>query len=434
MNVTGIVRPDVTLLSDYLMVQNGRKSGFFAQRRWILWVAAAVIAVILLASFAWRDDSVSVITATVKRGNIRSLISTNGKVEPINNFEAHAPIGTPVKRVLVKEGDHVKQGQLLVELDSATAQSEAAQALARIRASEADMHAIEHGGTQEEVLTIQAQLVKATADRDAAQRNLDALQRLQQTGAASPGEVRAAQAQLATAEAQLKLLQSKQSDRYSRPEISSVEAKQSEAQSAYSAAQDVLRQLIIRAPFAGVIYSLPVRQGTYVNPGDLILQEADLSKILVRAYVDEPDVARLAPGQRIEVTWDAVPGRIWTGAVSSIPAAVKLHGTRNVGETTCTVSNQDYKLLPNINVGVTIVTAEHDRVLTVPREALRVEGGKPYVYVIKNNELEQQNVETSISDLTRAEVTSGVSEGAKVALSSVNSKPLHDHLPVKVVQ
>lgn len=416
------------------MVQNGRKSGFFAQRRWILWVAAAVIAVILLASFAWRDDSVSVITATVKRGNIRSLISTNGKVEPINNFEAHAPIGTPVKRVLVKEGDHVKQGQLLVELDSATAQSEAAQALARIRASEADMHAIEHGGTQEEVLTIQAQLVKATADRDAAQRNLDALQRLQQTGAASPGEVRAAQAQLATAEAQLKLLQSKQSDRYSRPEISSVEAKQSEAQSAYSAAQDVLRQLIIRAPFAGVIYSLPVRQGTYVNPGDLILQEADLSKILVRAYVDEPDVARLAPGQRIEVTWDAVPGRIWTGAVSSIPAAVKLHGTRNVGETTCTVSNQDYKLLPNINVGVTIVTAEHDRVLTVPREALRVEGGKPYVYVIKNNELEQQNVETSISDLTRAEVTSGVSEGAKVALSSVNSKPLHDHLPVKVVQ
>ena len=167
------------------MVQNGRKSGFFAQRRWILWLAAAVVAVILLASFAWRDDSVSVITATVKRGNIRSLISTNGKVEPINNFEAHAPTGTVVKRVLVKEGDHVKQGQLLVELDAATAESQAAQALARIRGSEADMHAIEHGGTQEEVLTIQAQMVKAVADRDAAQRNLDALQRLQQTGAAS---------------------------------------------------------------------------------------------------------------------------------------------------------------------------------------------------------------------------------------------------------
>jgi len=399
-----------------------------------LWLAAAVVAVILLASFAWRDDSVSVITATVKRGNIRSLISTNGKVEPINNFEAHAPTGTVVKRVLVKEGDHVKQGQLLVELDAATAESQAAQALARIRGSEADMHAIEHGGTQEEVLTIQAQMVKAVADRDAAQRNLDALQRLQQTGAASPGEVRAGQAQLSTAEAQVKLLQSKQNERYSRPEISSVQAKQSEAQSAYSATQDILRQLVIRAPFAGVVYSLPVRQGTYVNPGDLVLQEADLSKILVRAYVDEPDVARLSPGQRIEVTWDAVPGRIWTGAVSSIPAAVKLHGTRNVGETTCTVPNQDFKLLPNINVGVTIVTAEHDHVLIVPREALRMDAGKPYLYVVANNEIQQRNVETAISDLTKAEITSGVSEGMKVALSAVNSKPLHDHIPVKVVQ
>jgi HlyD family secretion protein len=416
------------------MVQSGRKSGSSAQRRWILWAAVAVAAVILLASFASRDDSVPVVTATVRRGNIRSLISTNGKIEPINNFEAHAPTGTVVKRVLAKEGDHVKQGQLLVELDAATAQSQASQALAQIRASEADVNSIEQGGTQEELLTLRAQLVKATADRDAAQRNLDALQKLQQTGAASPGEVRAAQAQLATAEAQVKLLQSKQSERYSRPEISSVQAKQSEAQSAYSAAEDVLRQLVIRAPFAGVVYSLPVRQGTYVNPGDFILQEADLSKVLVRAYVDEPDVARLTPGQRIEVTWDAMPGRIWLGSVNSIPASVKLHGTRNVGETTCTVPNDDFKLLPNINVGVTIVTAEHDHVLTVPREALHLDGGKPYVYLIANNELEHRNVEMAISDLTRSEITSGIPEGAKVALGSVNSKPLRDHLPVKVVQ
>lgn len=185
----------VTFISNHLMAQNGRKSGFFAQRRWILWTAGAVAAVILLASFASRDDSVPIVTATVTRSNIRSLISTNGKIEPINNFEAHAPAGTVVKRVLVKEGDHVKKGQLLVQLDAATAESQSAQALAQIRSSEADMNAIQHGGTQEELLTLQAQLVKATADRDAAQRNLDALEHLQQTGAASPGEVRAAQAQ-----------------------------------------------------------------------------------------------------------------------------------------------------------------------------------------------------------------------------------------------
>ena len=415
------------------MAQSGRKAGFFTRPHWILWAGVAIVAVILLASFAFRDDSVPVMAATVSRSTIRSVISTNGKVEPTQNFEAHAPVGTTVKRILVKEGDHVKKGQLLAELDAANARSQVAQALAQVRAAEAEVSGIEHGGTQEEVLTLRAQLVKARADRDAAQRNLDALSRLQQSGAASPGEVRVAQNQLATAEAQVKLWEAKQTERYSRPEVARVEAQQSEAQSAYSAANDILRQLVIHAPFAGIVYALPVKPGAYVNPGDLVLQEADLSKVLVRAFVDEPDVARLAAGEKIEVIWDAMPGRVWNGSVSAVPAAVKLRGTRNVGETTCMVANQDFKLLPNINVGVTIVTAQHFNALTVPREALRREDSVPYVYQIVNNELLRRSVQTSISNLTQAEVTGGISEGAQVALGAVNSKPLHDHLPVKVV-
>jgi HlyD family secretion protein len=415
------------------MAQSSRKAGFFARRYWILWAGGAIVAVILLASFVFRDDSVPVMAATVSRSTIRSVISTNGKVEPTQNFEAHAPVGTTVKRILVKEGDHVKKGQLLAELDAANARSQVAQALAQVRAAEAEVSGIEHGGTQEEVLTLRAQLVKARADRDAAQRNLDALSRLQQSGAASPGEVRVAQNQLATAEAQVKLWEAKQTERYSRPEVARVEAQQSEAQSAYSAANDILRQLVIHAPFAGIVYALPVKQGSYVNPGDLVLQEADLSNVLVRAFVDEPDVARLAPGEKIEVIWDAMPGRVWNGSVSAVPAAVKLRGTRNVGETTCMVANQDFKLLPNINVGVTIVTAQHFNALTVPREALRREDSVPYVYQIVNNELLRRSVQTSISNLTQAEVTGGISEGAQVALGAVNSKPLHDHLPVRVV-
>ncbi len=415
------------------MAQNGRKAGVIARRRWILAAAAVIVAVVLLASFASRDDSVPVMAVTVSRSTIRSVISTNGKVEPVENFEAHAPVGTTVKRILVKEGDHVKRGQLLVELDAASARSQAAQAMAQMRASDADVNAVERGGTQEEVLTLQALLVKARADRDAAQRNLDALSRLQQSGAASPGEVRVAQGQFAAADAQVKLLESKQTQRYSRPEVARVAAQGSEAQSAYAAAEDVLSQLVIRAPFDGIVYSLPVRQGAYVNPGDLVLQEADLSKVLVRSFVDEPDVARLAPGEKIEVTWDAMPGQVWKGSVSAVPAAVKLHGTRNVGETTCVVANRDFKLLPNINVGVTIVTAEHDNALTVPREALRLDDGTPYVYQVANNQLFRRNVQTAISNLTQAELTSGVAEGTVVALGSVNTKPLRDRLPVKIV-
>jgi len=416
------------------MAQNRAKVGSRARRRWLLWLLGAAVAVIVLASFMSRDDSVPVMTARVSRSAIRSVVSTNGKVEPVQNFEAHAPVGTTVKQVYVKEGDRVKQGQLLVELDAASARSQAAQALAQVRTSEADMNALERGGTQEEVLTLQAQLVKARGEYQASQRNLDALKRLQQSGAASPGEVQTAQNQLDAAAAELKLLETKQKDRYSRPEVTRVEAQRSEAQSAYSAAQDVLNQLVIRAPFAGIVYSLPVKQHSWVNPGDLVLQEADLSKVLVRAYVDEPDVARLAPREKIEVTWDAMPGRIWTGTVTAVPASVKLHGTRNVGETTCIVANQDFKLLPNINVGVTIVTAEHSDALTIPRESLRQDDSVPYVYqVVNNNEIRRQNVQTSISNLTKVEVTGGISEHALVAIASTNSKPLRDGLPVRVV-
>jgi HlyD family secretion protein len=407
--------------------------GFFARRRWLVWAAGIAAAVVLLASFMSRDDAVPVRAALAQRNTIRSVVSTNGKVEPIQSFEAHAPVSTVVRKLLVKEGDHVKKGQLLVQLDDAQARSQAARALSQVSAADADLNAIQTGGNREEVLTVEAQLVKAQGDRDSAQRNLDALQRLQSKGSASVGEVKEAENQLARANAELKLLQQKQKDRYSRPEIARAEAQKAEAQSAHAAAEDTLDQLNIRAPFDGVVYSLPLHHGAYVNPGDLVLQEADLSKVLVRAFVDEPDVGRLARGQAIEVTWDAVPGRIWTGAVSTIPTTVRLRGTRNVGETTCVVDNHDLKLLPNVNVGITIVTAEHRNALTVPREAVRQDDSKTYVYEIVNGELQRRDVQIAASNLTQVEVTGGISDNTEVALASVNSKPLHSGLAVKVV-
>lgn len=416
------------------MVLDTNQPGFLGRKRWLLWAAGIAVAVVFLASFMSRGEVVPVRVAMVERGTIRSLVSTNGKIEPLQSFEAHAPVGTTVRKLLVKEGQHVKKGQLLVQLDDAEASSQAARALSQVRAAQAETSAVQSGGNREEVLTIESQLAKARTGRDTARRNLDALQRLQQNGAASPGEVKQAEDQLSAAETDLKLLQQKQKDRYSQPEIARVEAQKSEAESAYAAIENILRQLNIRAPFDGIVYSLPVHQGSYVNPGDLVLQEADLSKVLVRAFVDEPDVGRLARGQTIELTWDAVPGRTWQGSVNTVPSTVKLLGTRNVGETTCVVDNQDLKLLPNINVGVTIVTAEHPNALTVPREAVRLDGGKTFVFQVVNDELQRRDIQTSISNLTQVEVTGGITDKALLALASTNSKPLHDGLAVKVIR
>ena len=412
-----------------------RNASFLTRHRWIVTTIAILAAVVLLASFMSREPAVPVRAVNAQRGTIRSVVSTNGKVEPLQNFEAHAPVGTTVKKILVREGDQVKKGQLLLQLNDAQARSQAARVQAQVLAAEADLNAIQKGGNHEEILTLGSQITKARTDCDTAQRNLNALQRLREQGAASPGEIKNAEDQLNRANADLDLLLQKQKNRYSQPEIDRVEAQKSEAQAAYSAAEDLLNQLNIRAPFDGVVYSLPVQQGAYLNPGDLVLQEADLSKVRVRAFVDEPDIGRLAPGDKIEVTWDALPERTWEGAVSVVPAVIKLHGSRNVGETTCVVDNKDFKLLPNVNVGVTIITAEHRNVLTVPREAIHQDDdGQAYVYQIVNNELQRRQVQTSISNLTKVEVTGGLPENAVIALGPTNSKPLRNGLAVKVVR
>jgi len=396
----------------------------------------AALAVILLASFgSMRDEVLPIRAVTVERSSIRSVVSTNGKIEPAQNFEAHAPVNTTVRKLYVREGDRVKKGQLLLQLDDAEARSQAARAQAELKGAQANVQAVHQGGSQEEVITLQAQITKARSARDTAERNVDAFKRLQEEGAASAGEVRDAQNALQRSQADYDLLMQKQKDRYSKPEVEHVTAQDSEAQAAYDAAQDILHKSNIVAPFDGVVYALPVKQGAYVQAGDLLLQEADLSKVLVRAYVDEPDIGRLVPGQKTEVTWDALPGRIWSGAVTNLPSTVKLHGTRNVGEMVSLLDNSDFRLLPNINVNVTIVTSQHDNVLTMPREALRLDDSKPYVYQVIENKLRRRDVSVGASNLTRVEVSDGLSDNALVALNTtVTNKSLHDGSPVKVVQ
>ena len=117
------------------------------------------ILLILLYSYL-HQTPLKVRATTVQRGPIRSLVSTNGKVEPIQGFEAHAPIATTVKRILVKEGDHVRKGQLLLQHDDADIRMQAAQAKAQVKAAQAEQASLKAGGTHEEVLTLNSQLVK----------------------------------------------------------------------------------------------------------------------------------------------------------------------------------------------------------------------------------------------------------------------------------
>src|SRR4051812_36828862 len=160
------------------------------RKRWT-WIGV-VLAALLLVAFVSRGNEVPVRAEKAVREPIVNTISTNGKVEPVDNFEAHAPAPTTVKRLFVHEGDAVKAGQKILQLDDANARADAARALAQLKAAEADLAALKTGGTHEEVLDRQAELVKGRAERDSAQRNLQAMKELGRRGAASAAEVQEA--------------------------------------------------------------------------------------------------------------------------------------------------------------------------------------------------------------------------------------------------
>ncbi|MCI0349523.1 MAG: efflux RND transporter periplasmic adaptor subunit [Acidobacteriales bacterium] len=405
------------------------------RRLWLI-VGAVVLAVILLGAYAaLSGEAIPVRAEQARRETIVNTISTNGKVEPVENFEAHAPIATTVRQLLVREGDTVKKGQLLLRLDDAEARAQAARALSQLRAAEANLHAVQVGGTQEEMLNTEAELVKARGELDAAQRNLESMRRLQQRGAASPAEVQAAEERLKAAQAEANVLEQKvKGGRFSRPEVARAQAQVAEARAAYAAARELVGNSNVVSPRPGIVYFLPAREGAYVNPGDLLVQVADLKRLQIRGYVDEPDIGRLGVDQKVNITWDAIPGRTWEGQLTRVPTTVTQRGTRNVGEITVEVSNPDMKLLPNTNVNVSVMTAMQDNALTVSREAIRQEGGHRFVYQIRDGELHPKEVETGISNLTRVEIKNGLKEGELVALGSTNPLlPLKSGEAVRIV-
>ena len=405
---------------------NGKRTGII--------LIALILAVVVLAAFvSLRRSQVPIRVGHAERETITASIATNGKIEALDNFEAHSPVATTVKKLYVQQGQWVKPGQMLLQLEDANARVQAARAEAQLKGAQADIHAVESGGSKEEVLTTRNALVKAQTDREEAQKNLAAMQRLLQTGAASQAEVNAAQDRLRVAEANVQYLDQKLKGRYSQQEVGHVKAEQSEAQASLAAAAQLLRNSNVSTPEGGAVYSLPVQQGAFVNTGDLLVQVADLHRVRVRAFVDEPEIGKLQKGQQVEVTWDALPGRVWKGTLETLPTTVVQRGTRTVGEVTCVVDNGDLKLLPNTNVNVAVITARMENALTVPREAVHQDAKGQYVYQVVNGELHRRDVQTSAANLTRIAVSGNIPDNAVLALGSTNMHSLGPGTLVKPV-
>jgi HlyD family secretion protein len=399
--------------------------------RWV-WLGAAVI--LVLVFFAVRSltrDRLQVRTVQVTRGALESTISTNGRVEPIENVQIHSPIATTIKAVYVQQGDKAPSGKVLLKLDDLQTRARVASAESGVKSAEAALEIATHNGTLEQQQSSTAEINRARMERENAQRDVDTLQKLTATGAAAPSEVSAAKQRLESANLSLDSLQTTSKNRYSPAEVARARAALSDAEANLVAAQNVLSQTTVRAPIAGTIYSMDVKATDFVEEGKTLLRMADLEDERVRAYFDEPEIGQLAVGQPIIIRWDARPGKNWHGHIERVPVTVITYGTRNVGEVLVKVDDADGLLLPDTNVTVTVTTSSEANAITIPREALHVENGKPFVFRVTGSELRRTPVTYGNMNLNQVAILSGLNPGDWVATGTISGQPLQEGVPIK---
>jgi HlyD family secretion protein len=410
------------------------------RNRIVIFLLLAGVAAIFLVWLSGRKPAAKISAMTPTRENLVSSISSNGKVEPISPYVIRAQLNTFVKKIYVTEGQTVKKGQLLLELNVKEVAAQLAETRSKLLRAQDDLRAAKEGGRADEAAKVAADLAKAEAASERLQRNHDSLVRLAAGQAATKEDLAANDQALANAKAEVtRLLAVKQEfDRQARLDAERGELQVQQTLSEMAALEDKVNSGSISAPADGTLYSLPVRAGDFVKLGDLLAEMADLHKVRVRAFIDEPDLGGLEAGEPVVITWDAFPNRTWAGKTEIIPKQVVPHLTRSVGELLCGVSNDKIELLPNINVSVRINSKERLNVLAVPRGAVASEGGRRYVFVVKKNELgvgksrlEKREIKVGIADATSYEVMSGLQEGEMVALPG--DTDLHDGMAVQVV-
>lgn len=402
--------------------------------RWV-WAGAAIVLVLLF--FAVRSltrERLQVRVVQVSRQELVSELSTNGRVEPEENYELHSPLSTNVKAVYVQPGDLVPAGKVLAVLNDVDARARVAAAESGVKSAQASLDAAMHNGTLEQRQASQADITQATLNRNQAQHDLAALVKLNATGAASASEVASARQRLASAQATLTAAQATATNRYSPAEIAQARAALANARASLAAAQSAEAQTTLRAPITGTVYSTDVQPTAFVQAGATLMQMADLHHMRVRAYFDEPDLGKLAIGQPVVVTWDAKPNLSWKGHIERVPSTVTIYGTRNVGEVLVALDGPDGQLLPNTNVTVRVTISSLANTLSVPREALHMEGGQDFVYRIVHGELKRTPVTIGTITITQAAILSGLNVGDWVATGTITGQPLQEGMPIKEVK
>jgi HlyD family secretion protein len=401
------------------------------KRKWMIALLATLFAVLIIIVLSRRGHDPRVQLSPVTREDLISAITSNGKVEPVSPFTARAEFPAFVLDVKATEGQAVHRGQVILVLDATDIRAQLSQARADLLAAKTDLQNGRTGGPPDEVAQLQGNIVNAQTQVANLERTEQALKQLLAKQAATQDEVAQNEASLATARSNLLTLQQKKAalSQRSTVTVESAGLRVTQAQDQVTALERKIKSATVIAQTDGTLYSLPVRKGDFVKVGDILAEMADLRHVRVRAFVDEPDLGSLAANQTVQVMWDAMPNRVWTGKIEQVPMQVVPRGSRSVGEVICSIDNDKLELLPNTNVEVRILVHELHAVLVIPRGAVNFDNGEHFVFIVKDGAAFRRTVRIGIASADKYELISGASPGDQVVVRTESE--LQDGMKVR---
>ena len=446
------------------------------KKKWkiaILLGLLVVIAGAVIASIRINDRGVvTVQTGKVGRTDLTSLVTASGEIKPRNyiNIGANTQGPAPITAILVKEGDHVKKGQVLARLADRQQRADLNAQRAALNSALADSAASEAGlkSQEDNIAVAQSQVDHDRTDLAQMEADLKRSQDLYDSKLIAPQDFEAKkltyQLAMATLQSSQRKVQQAQAARaQASAQLGSAQKKIAQNEAMLARSSDIVAQYDALAPLDGVVTDLPVRVGETVVPGiqnsaaSTIMTIADMSIITAEVHVDETDIQSVKLNQTAEVSIDAILNKTFKGHVIEIgdTAIIRSTGVAASQSQTSSQEAKDFKVVigldipedmvrPGLSCTAKITTATRSQVLSVPIQALTVRqkgqlevnrpGQRPAsltpdqekaakeevqgVFVVLNGKAVFHKVTTGITGSTDIEVLSGLKQRDEIITGS----------------
>jgi HlyD family secretion protein len=411
-----------------------------------------------------RRDLVTVQTGVVARGDLLAIVTASGEIKPRNYINLGANAQGPITELLVKEGDHVRKGQVVARIEHIQPAADVEAQRAAVASAMADVNAGEEAMKMQDhaIATAAATLERSKSDLDLARLNFSRNEQLYKAQLIARQDYEANRASLASADAGVhesdaRLAQAQAARAQLNAQLSSMQRRVTQAQAGQTRIADILAKFDVVAPIDGVVTNLPVRMGETVVPGiqnssaSTVMTIADMSLITAEVKADETDIVSVHLGQQATVTIDAMPNRIFHGTVTEIGNTAILRSSGLAASQSATSSQEakDFKVVialsdppeeirPGLSCTAKIVSATRRDTLSIPIQALTVrtpteletvtDATAPAkrtskvetqgVFVVNNGHAEFRPVETGITGTSEIEVTKGLDTNDQIITGS----------------